>query len=129
MPYAGQIDKVRGEFSSADATEATLDEAGARYTLYLDGTTSTTTIGSTDQFVLTGVTVYVAGSTTFHVYGGADDVKAGDQMVCGSATTTGIVQSGHRVAAVAGTYPKLETAIAAQVDSVIYGYIIRGANS
>jgi hypothetical protein len=131
MPYAGQIDKVRGEFSAADATEPTLDETTARFTLYLDGTATTTTIGATDQFVLTGISVNSsAASQGYYVYGGSDDTKAGDQLFVGSAgTAQGPAYSGVRVAAVPGTYPKMEGSSGTQLDATIYGYIIRGTNS
>jgi hypothetical protein len=131
MPYAGQIDNVRGEFSSADASAPTLDEAGARFTLYLDGTSTTTTIGATDQFVLTGLSINSSGGTQgYYIYGGSDDTKAGDQLFVGAAgTAQGPVYSGMKVAAVPGTYPKMEVSSGVQMDATIYGYIIRGTSS
>jgi hypothetical protein len=129
MPYAGQIDKVRGEFSNADATA--LDEATSRFTLDLDGLGTTATIGATDQFVLTGASINSSGGTSpWYIYGGADETKAGEQILVGAGSVSqGPCYSGVRIAIVAGTYPKMATFSAVQIDSTIYGYIIRGANS
>jgi hypothetical protein len=127
MPYAGQIDQVRGEyFNDGSATT----EAELRFTLYLDGTTTTTTIGTTDRFVLTAVSSHndLTG-TTHKIFGGADEnVGAGETLFVGRVgTATPFVFSVPPTACMVGTYPKLFFGgFGTAIDANIRGYIVRG---
>jgi hypothetical protein len=131
MGYAGEIINFRGEFSSADARAATLTEATARVSLYIDGTTSAITLAATDRVTITGISAAAAATITVELYGGSDDtVDAGESLMYFRLTSAlGVAQSNLNIACMAGTYPKVETSAIGQIDVVLYGYVVRGAAS
>lgn len=131
MGYAGEQVPIRGEFSSADARAATLTETTARVSLYQDGTTTAVTLAATDRVVITGFSVGGAANMTVEIYGGSDDtVDAGESLIFTRITAAiGSYATNLNITCMAGTYPKVETSAAGQVDLVLYGYVVRGANS
>lgn len=116
-----------GEFSSADASGLT--EANSRFTLYGPLKTAVT-LDSNDVVQVTGVLI-AAPTNAFitKVYDGADNVvDAGETIARVNTTaanpcvawTDGVPHFCQK-----GTYPKVITSGAGQVDVTIRGYIVR----
>lgn len=116
---------MHGEFSSADASALT--EANARVLLYGAGSVTAVTLGSTDYVVITDVFV-LCGATglTVTVYdGGNNTVGAGEVVVKGTFSANGGLAWNLATPHVcqAGTWPKVLTSGAGQVDVSIKGYV------
>jgi len=115
-----------GEFSSADASALT--EPNSRFTLYQDGTTTSITLAATDKVVITDIDIRVGiTGRTVQVYDGANNtVDAGETIHAGTYAAS----TGHnRVSATPhscqlGSYPKVKTSGAGQVDLNIRGYVL-----
>ena len=116
-----------GEFSSADASA--LSEANSRFTLYGAGSTTAITLNANDQIEITDISIASAGTNlTVQVYDGADaTVDAGEAVyeaiVPTNTTQSKIIGTPHVIQK--GTYPKLKTSGAGQVDAVIHGRVVR----
>lgn len=113
------------EFSSADASA--LSEPNSRFTLYQLSTKTAITVQATDTVVVTDVLLRVgAAALTVNVYDGADNVvDPGEKIFSGSFPANSgdaVLYSTPHFCQV-GTYPKVKTSIAGQVDMVIRGYV------
>lgn len=118
---------VHGEFSSADASG--LSEPNSRILLYGAGSTTAVTLDSNDNVVITDVFV-LCGATglTVTVYDGANNtVAAGETIVKGTFSANGGVAMNLSAPHVCqkGTWPKVLTSAAGQIDVAIKGYIYR----
>jgi len=113
-----------GEFTSADASA--LSEPNSRFTLYEYGGTSTITLGATDTAVISDLTIVTGAALTVTVYDGADNtVDAGEVIARGNFPANGgeTHKSGCPHSCQIGTYPKIKTSGAGQIDGVVRGYI------
>src|SRR5262249_31313702 len=117
-----------GEFTNSDASALT--EANSRFTLYDCASTPTAiTLGATERVLIPDVVINYSGSTTrtIQVYDGADaTVDAGEKAWQGALAQNGDAQMTFLVPhhCKVGSYPKLKTSGAGQVDAVIHGVII-----
>lgn len=115
-----------GSFSSADASG--LSEANSRFTLTPAGGTAAITLASNDQVVLTDLDAVAGGALTLTVYDGSDTtVGTGEQVIKGNFAANGGISS-HLVTphyCQPGTYPKVKTSTAGQVDVTVRGIILR----
>lgn len=114
-----------GEFSSADASA--LSEANSRYALYAAGSTTALTLGSTQQVVVTDIFVLAGAALTVQVYDGANNtVGAGEKLLQGNFGANGGVNEHAHIPhyCQVGTYPKVKTSAAGQIDSTIRGVIL-----
>lgn len=127
VPWLTRGVPFHGEFSSADA-HSPGSESAARFSLYGAGQTSTITLTSNDYVIVTDA--LVSGTTTAIVVqlfdGAAASPSAGNLIAKFNVPVSGVSvtwsrQSGHWC--VQGTYPKLLTNVAGQVDCIIAGYI------
>jgi hypothetical protein len=114
-----------GEFSSADASA--LSEVNARIKLYGSNSVGAITLASTDIVTITDC-VLAAGATglTVQIYDGPNNVVDAGESITKAAlvATTSVypdLTQGHDCQA--GTYPKVKTNIAGQVDVSIKGVI------
>ena len=116
-----------GEFSSADASA--LSEANSRLSLYPPGSTSAITLASTDQVLITDIKVGVgATALTVTVYDGADATAGAGEVIDKGGYAVNTSQSQNRVIGhycQAGTYPKVKTSAAGQVDVILTGIILK----
>jgi len=116
-----------GVFSSADASA--LSEANSRFTLTLAGKTSAYSLGAAEQVALTDLDVVAGAALTVTVYDGSDtSVGTGEQALKGSFAANGGI-SAHLVVphfCQAGTYPKVKTSGAGQIDVTVRGVILGG---
>ncbi len=114
-----------GEFSSADASALT--EPNSRVTLY-DTAGVAITLASTEQVVITDVTVIVGVDLAVDLYDGANNVPAAGEyvwrgsMLAASQSASYQFKTAHYCAT--GTYPKVKTGGAGQVDVIIHGFIL-----
>lgn len=116
--------EFHGDFSSADASG--LSESNSRIALYERGTTTAITLGTTQRVVVTDVVVVAGAALTVTVYDGADaTASTGERIVMGNFAANGGVSQALSVAhcCQAGTYPKVKTSGAGQVDVQIHGVI------
>lgn len=116
-----------GEFTSADASA--LNEANSRATLYPPGSTTGLTLGATEVVVVTDIDVVAGAALTVTLYDGADNsVAAGERLLLGNFPANGGISSHLNVPhyCQAGTYPKVKTSGAGQVDVTIRGVILAG---
>lgn len=116
-----------GEFSSADASALT--EANARILLYGAGSTTAVTLAATDHVIITDLKI-LCGATglTVTVYDGANNTAgAGEVIAKGTYAANGGEANNYSAPHVcqAGTWPKVLTSGAGQVDVSIKGYIYR----
>ena len=116
-----------GEFNSADASTPA-DEPAARFSLFNRDKTAIT-LAAGDRVVITDIVIVVGSAITVYVFDGANTtVAAGERISVGSFPANGGVKDGattpHYCAA--GTYPKLKTSGAGQVDAIIRGHIVSG---
>lgn len=118
---------IHGEFTSADASALT--EENSRILLYGPGSTTAVTLASTDQVVITDLKL-ICGATglTVTVYDGANNtVAAGERITMGTfAANGGEAQNfttGHYCQV--GTWPKVKTSAAGQIDVQIRGFVYR----
>lgn len=117
-----------GEFSAADATDATLTmESQHRFTLYADSSTTALTLAADDVVIVTDVQFSAPATTTFlNLYDGADNtIDAGEAIVKQTRTIFGVVPITRGHWSQAGTYPKLKASAAGQIDAVIRGIIVK----
>jgi hypothetical protein len=117
---------LHGEFSSADASG--LSEANARILLYGAGSTTAVTLDSNDNVVITDVLIVAAAALTVTVYDGANNtVGAGEVVAKGSFPANGGAALNFSAPHVCqkGTWPKVLTSGAGQIDVYIKGYIYR----
>src|SRR5262245_32378345 len=117
---------AHGEFSSADASG--LSEASSRFALYGPGQTSALSLAATDTFAVTDLTVVAGAAMTVWVYDGANNaVDAGEQAVklvfaaAGQASVS--FRSPHYCQA--GSWPKVKTSAAGQVDVTLHGGVLK----
>lgn len=114
-----------GEFSSADASALT--EANGRILLYGPGSTTAITVASTDYVCITGFTVQLgATGRTVTIYDGANNAAAaGEVIFLGTLAANGFAMAHCFTPHVCqkGTWPKVLTSGAGQVDVTIRGYI------
>lgn len=117
---------VHGEFSSADASG--LSEPNARILLYGAGSTTAITLDTNDNVVITDILIVAAVALTVTVYDGANNsVAAGEVVAKGSFPATGgavLTLSAPHVCQ-KGTWPKVLTSGAGQIDVYLKGYIYR----
>jgi len=113
-----------GEFSSADASA--LSEANSRLALYGAGGVSALTLNANDFVSITDVTISTGAALTVQVYDGANNAVGAGEQVC-IAKINGAIAIPFTVAHTCqkGTYPKVITSGAGQVDVTIRGTIIR----
>jgi hypothetical protein len=116
-----------GEFSSADASGLT--EPNARFTLYGPGGTTALTLDPNDYVEIADITVSSAGTNlTLTIYDGANNTVAGGETIWkGVMPTNNGRDADLSVPHVCqkGTYPKVLTSGAGQVDVLIHGTIFR----
>lgn len=113
-----------GEFSSANA--AGLDETNSRFTLYGPSSTSAITLGASDQVIITDLIVQSGAALTVTVYDGANNVvAAGERIALGQFAANTNMPAGLSTPhfCQAGTYPKVLTSGAGQIDCLIRGRI------
>lgn len=115
---------VHGEFSSANASALT--EANSRILLYGAGSTTAVTLGANDQVMITDLTIVAGAALTATIYDGADNTAgAGEVIAKGSFGANGGVHecacSPHYCQK--GTWPKVLTSGAGQIDVIIRGTI------
>lgn len=114
-----------GEFTSADASALT--EANSRFTLYVPHTTTAITLASTSRVVITDLWFWSVGAVAVSIYDGADATVSAGEKIWGTATVaanTNVFRSlvtGHHCQT--GTWPKVKTGAAGQIDAIIHGYI------
>jgi hypothetical protein len=119
-----------GEFSSADA-HAPANEAAARMSLYgvigPGGTYSALTLGASDQVIIDSIQIIVGatGQTVTVFDGTADSASGGNVIAKGTLVANGSLayplQTPHYCEP--GTYPKVLTSVAGQIDVIIHGTI------
>lgn len=113
------------EFSSADASA--LSEPASRFTLYQNGKTTTLTLAATDVCVVCDLIVRVGASgLTVNIYDGADNSPdPGEKIFSGAmaANTGDDGLPGFAHFCQPGTYPKVKTSAAGQIDVIARGYI------
>lgn len=121
------MNPFHGEFSSADASALT--EPNGRFTLYGAGGTSALTLDASDQVRITDITVSSAGTNlTLTVYDGANNAAGGGEVIWKGVVPTNTVQNKTLATphfCQKGTYPKVITSGAGQVDVTIHGTIVR----
>lgn len=113
---------VHGEFGSADASALT--EANSRIVLYPYDSVSAVTLASTDWLFVTDLLVSVGAALTVQVYSGADaTVDAGELVAKLAFAAAGSQHVRLYTPAVCrrGTWPKVKTSGAGQVDVTLYG--------
>jgi len=134
LPAAGQVDlrnapgaPFHGEFSGTGA-DTPANEAAARFSLYHAGTTVALTLGPTDQVVITDIQFSVTNGANGYIFDGADTtVDAGERVLTAYGANIGdnpqttlltprVLQP--------GSWPKLKSSTAGQIDATIHGYII-----
>lgn len=118
---------VHGEFSSADASG--LSEPNARILLYGAGSTTAATLDANDYVVITDVFA-LCGATglTVTIYDGANNsAGAGEVVVKGTFAANGGLAWNLSAPHVCqkGTWPKVLTSAAGQIDVSIKAYIYR----
>lgn len=115
---------VHGEFSSSDASALT--EANSRILLYGAGSTTAATLTSTDYVVISSLVIVAGAALTVTVYDGSDATVGAGEVVCkGNLAANGVVAHTLPVphTCQAGTWPKVKTSGAGQVDVTLQGYI------
>lgn len=113
-----------GEFSSADASA--LNEASSRFSLYGAGSTSAITLASHERVVITDIAIVAGAALTVTLYDGSDTtVGGGEQILKGDFAANGGISSRLAVPhyGQTGSYPKVKTSGAGQIDVTIRGVI------
>lgn len=116
--------RLHGEFSSANASA--LDEENSRILLYGAGSVSAVTLGAGDTVCVTSVAVAVGAALTVTVYDGANNTPAaGEQIlkVITAAAGTAVYHLPVAHACQPGTWPKVKTSGAGQVDVTLHGHV------
>ncbi len=120
--------RFHGEFSSADASA--LSEANSRFSLYAELGVTALTLDANDVVVITDVIINFTGVTARNVqiYDGANNVVGAGELIA-QATAAQNEDNHIRLATghpcQKGTYPKVITSGAGQVDVQVKGYIYR----
>lgn len=126
MSMLGRGTPFHGEFSSADASA--LSEANSRFRLYPAGGDDTITLASTQQVVVTDIFLLTGNTAlTVSIYDGGDNnVGAGEVLVAGDFGANGGVNETAHIPHYCqeGTYPKVKTSGAGQINASIRGVII-----
>ena len=122
---------IHGEFSSADASGLT--EANARFTLYASPGATALTLDSNDVVTITDVSITntSGGALTVQIYDGANNaVGAGELVLFARVAAAGNVlhRFGTPHACQKGTYPKVITSGAGQIDCSLKGSILRSGS-
>ena len=115
-----------GEFTSADASA--LDETNSRMSLYGPGSVTAVTLDSNDQVIITDLKVIAGSALTVTIYdGGNTTVAAGERIDLSNFGANGGVFEGMTTPHYCqkGTYPKVKTSGAGQIDVQIRGRIRR----
>jgi phage baseplate assembly protein gpV len=117
-----------GEFSSADASA--LNEANSRVLLYRGGSVAAYTLAATERVVITDFDVVCGASgLTVTLYDGDNTtVAAGETINKGTFAANGGISS-HLTTphfCQLGTWPKVKTSGAGQIDVTIRGVIVTG---
>ena len=113
-----------GEFSSTDAS-APGTEPDARVTLY-DMLKAAITITATQTVVITDITIVAGSAMTVTIFDGANTtVEAGERIAKGNFAANGGQSSKLATPhfCKVGTYPKVLTSVAGQVDVILHGYV------
>lgn len=125
IDYQGR--EFHGEFSSADASA--LSEANSRFTLYDTGKNAIT-LAATERVVITDLFLSVgATAQVVQAYDGADNsVGNGERIAQVNLPVNGSFTSNNTQPhfCALGTYPKIKTGAAGQVDGHIKGVIAKG---
>lgn len=111
-----------GVFSSADA-HAPATEPDARIQLFEDGTTTALTIGSTEQCVISSYEATVGTTMTVKLFSGADLTIADGELLDIAKLPVGKVAGNVTRRCIVGTYPKIKTDLAGQIDVIARGWI------
>lgn len=110
-----------GEFTSADASA--LNEENSRITLY-DVGKNTITLGANEFVVITHITILAGAALTVQIYDGADTtIGNGERVAQGNYAANGGESTNMVHYCKQGTYPKVKTSGAGQVDVIIHGVI------
>lgn len=116
-----------GTFSSADASA--LSEANSRFTLCIAGSTSSFSLGSNQRVLISDIDVVSTAALTVTLYDGEDTtVGTGEQILKGGFAANGGISS-HCVVphqGQLGSYPKVKTSGAGQIDCTIRGVVVEG---
>ena len=117
---------VRGEFSSADARALT--EENARVTLYPASSTTALSLASTDVVRISAavITAGTTGNLIVTLYDGANNtVAAGERLLRVSVlqNSTVVVPLPQAIYCQAGTYPKVLTDAAGDVNVTLTGAV------
>lgn len=127
LGYAGGS-PFHAEFTSSDASTPA-NEPAARMTLYGASSTAAITLGANDQVVITDLRVLCGGTgLTVSVFDGADTtVDAGERITVGTYAANGGEFQPMQTPfwCQKGTYPKVKTSAAGQIDVYARGVIIR----
>lgn len=113
---------IHGYFTDDDASA--LAEADQRFGLYPNGSATALTLGSSDYVVVHGLNILTGGAITVTVFDGANNAAAAGEVI---AKVT--VNGNYNVPLVRpfvcqkGTYPKVLTSGAGQVDVTLNGEI------
>lgn len=114
-----------GEFSSADASSPAT-EPDARIALY-NRDKAAITLASTDIVVITDITIVTESALRVDVFDGANTTIAnGERIAAAQFGANGGQSSGLTTPhfCKAGTYPKVKTSGAGQVDVILHGHIL-----
>ena len=118
---------IHGEFASADASALT--EPNSRILLYGGGRTTAITLAATDQVIVTSIVVNLgATARTVTIYDGADNVAdAGEVLSLTFPPVNGtvVIPLIEPHFCQVGTWPKVITSGAGQVNVIIHGTIYR----
>lgn len=118
-------DQFHGEFSSADASALT--EVNSRFTLYGVGSATGVTLGANDYVVVKDIVITTGAALTVDIYDGANNaVAAGESIAKVIVNGTIVLPLTVPHVCAKGTYPKVKTSGAGQVDVVIRGHIVTG---
>ena len=118
---------IHGDFSSADASALT--ETAARILLYGPDSTVAITLAATDWVVVSDLTISVgATAQTVTIYDGANNAAAAGEIIAvvtllaGTSITISLASPHY---CKIGTWPKVDTGAAGQVDVSLHGFITR----
>src|SRR5262245_26644641 len=118
-----------GVFSSSDASG--LSESNSRFTLTLAGRTTAYSLGATDQVLITDIDLTAGAALTVTLYDGSDTTAGtGEQILKGNFAANGGISSHNLIAHACqqGSYPKVKTSGAGQIDCTIRGVLVRSGN-
>jgi hypothetical protein len=118
---------IHGDFSSADASALT--ETAARILLYGPDSTVAITLAATDWVVVSDISIAVgATALTVTVYDGVNNAAAAGEIILRATVPAGIthtIQLATPHYCKIGTWPKVITSAAGQVDVTLHGTLTR----